>query len=315
MADNTSDTDQIERDLAKTRERMDNRLDELGQRLQPNQLVNDALSHVSGGSGADFTQTLVAKAKANPVPAALAGIGIAWLLASNARQGQPSRTGGHDLADRLRLAEAGVTRHVGEADDDHAGRLDEARGRVLGLVREAADTSASFRQRVGEAMTAASQGLRETSQDWRQGASQAANRLGQARRASPITGRTMALGGAAVAVGLIAGALLPVSDAEQRTLGGTADRLRHSGREAAQGLVDHGAQVAAEAIDAARDSAEAHGLTASRPVGELLGDIRSGELVDHVKQAAQEVVSAGRESVQSHLAGVGDGEGNQSQAG
>lgn len=304
MADDSSDTDRIEQDLARTRERMDNRLDELGQRLQPNQLVNDALSHVSGGSGADFTQTLIAKARANPVPAALAGVGIAWLLASNARQAQPSRTDRHDLADRLRSAEAGVTRHQDEADDDHAGRLDEARARVLGLVREASDTSATFRQRVGEAVAAARQDLRH-------GASQAANRLGQARRAAPITGRTMALGGAAAAVGLIAGALLPISGTEQRTLGGTADRLRHTGREVAQDLVDHGAQVAGDAIGAARDSAEAHGLTGSRPVGELLGDIRSGELVDHVKQAAQEVVSAGRESVQSHLAGDGD----RSQAG
>ena len=49
MAEATDDTDQIERDLAATRARMDRRLDELGDKLQPNQIVNDALAHVTGG--------------------------------------------------------------------------------------------------------------------------------------------------------------------------------------------------------------------------------------------------------------------------
>ena len=81
MADATDDTDQIERDLAATRARMDRRLDELGDKLAPNQLVSDTLTQVTGGDGADFAQTLIAKAKANPIPSALAGIGIAWLMA------------------------------------------------------------------------------------------------------------------------------------------------------------------------------------------------------------------------------------------
>ena len=305
MADANSDTDQIERDLARTRERMDHRLDELGQRLQPNQLVNDALAQVSGGSGADFTRTLVAKARANPVPAALAGIGLAWLLASSGRQASAA-SGEDDLAGRLRLAEADVVRRQDETDEDHAGRLDEARGKVLGLVHQASDTTAVYRQRVGETLAAAGQGLRATSGEVRRGASEAADRIGRARRAAPITGRTLAMGGAAAAAGLIAGALIPVSDAEQRTLGNTADRLRGAGRDAAQGLVDHGAQVVGEAIGAAKDSAQAHGLTAGRSIGELIGDLKSGELVDHVKQAAQEVASAGRDSVQTHLTGGTD---------
>ena len=44
--------------------------------------------NVTGGDGADFTQTLIAKAKANPVPAALTAIGIAWLMASNQQKGR-----------------------------------------------------------------------------------------------------------------------------------------------------------------------------------------------------------------------------------
>ena len=52
----TTETDQIERDLARTRARMDNRLDELQDRLSPGQLVNDAFAYFKGGDGADFTR-------------------------------------------------------------------------------------------------------------------------------------------------------------------------------------------------------------------------------------------------------------------
>ena len=134
MADATDDTDQIERDLAKTRARMDSRLDELQDRLSPNQLVNDALSHVTGGDGADFTQKLIAKAKGNPIPAALAGVGIAWLMAS----GQKSGTGAEpDLPTRLRSAEAGVQRLSDEHPDVHASRVDDARGQGFPFRRSA----------------------------------------------------------------------------------------------------------------------------------------------------------------------------------
>lgn len=310
MADDTTDTDQIERDLAKTRARMDSRLDELGERLSPNQLVNDALSHVSGGDGADFTQTLIAKAKANPLPAALTGIGLVWLMASSQRQAAHATAAQPDLAMRLRSAEAGVVRRPDEHADDHASRLDEARGKVLGLAREASDTAASYAQRIKDAVASAGQSLRETSHDVGAGTSGAVGRLGEQAwhrgkaagdGARSLAGNPVALGAAAALVGLIAGALIPVSDSEERALGNVADQLRSKGRDLAQDVVNRGAQVAGETLGAVKDSAQAHGLTSDKPVGELLGDIKSGELASHVKQVAQDVASAGKSSVQSQL--------------
>ena len=310
MADATDDTDQIERDLAQTRARMDRRLDELGDKLQPNQLVNDALAQVTGGDGADFAQTLIAKAKANPVPAALAGIGLAWLMASNQHKrnaGQP------DLPTRLRSAETGVMRLQDEHPDVHASRIDDARGQVLGIARGASDTAAAYGERIKEAMAAATQGVRAASHDLSASTSSAANRFGtQARRgtgARSLAGTPIVLGSAAALVGLVAGALIPVSAREEEALGGFAGRLRGQGRDLAQGVVDRGAKVASDALDAVKDRAQAHGLTADRPVGELLGDLKSGELLGHVKQAAQEVAGASKDSLHSQLAGDGkDGE-------
>ena len=297
MADATDDTDQIERDLAQTRARMDRRLDELGDRLQPNQLVNDALAQVTGGDGADFAQTLIAKAKANPVPAALAGIGIAWLLASS--QNKAVRRAEPDLPTRLRSAEAGVVRLQDEHPDVHASRLDDARGQVLGVARDAADTASSYGQRIREAMASATQSVKEVSNDMGNSASGAIGRLRGGK--GGLAGNPVVLGSAAVLVGLVAGVLIPVSTQEERALGAVAGRLRTRGRTLAQDVVDRGAQVAGDALGAVRDSAQAHGLTADKPIGELVGDIRSGELLGQVKQAVQEVAGASRDSVRSQL--------------
>ena len=40
-----TETDRIERDLARTRARMDGRLDELQEHLMPKQMVNDAFAY------------------------------------------------------------------------------------------------------------------------------------------------------------------------------------------------------------------------------------------------------------------------------
>ena len=61
------------------------------------------------------------------------------------------------------------------------------------------------------------------------------------------------------------------------------------------------AQVAGDALGAVKESAQAHGLTADKPIGELANDLKSGELLGHVKQAAQEVASASKQSLRSQL--------------
>ena len=309
MADDTNDTDQIEQDLAQTRARMDRRLDQLSDRLAPNQLVNDALAHVTGGDGADFAQTLIAKAKANPVPAALAGIGIAWLMASS--QNRQAKAG-NDLSSRLRAAEANVVQLHDEHTDVHASRLDDARGQVLGIARNASDTSASYAQRIKDAIASAGDSLVDTSHDLQNSTSSTVNRVagwirgkgqGGGHTGSPIS-NPVVLGTAAALVGLVAGALIPVSDEEERALNSLAGTLKAKGRDLAQNVVNRGAQVAGDTLDAVKDSAQTHGLTADKPVGDLLGELKSGELLSHAKQAAQEVADTSKQSVQSQMSGA-----------
>ena len=323
-----TETAAIERDLAKTRARMDHRLGELQDHLTPRQMLNDAFAYFQGGDGADFTQGLLAKLKSNPLPVALTGVGIAWLMASSGKPAVPVRRARKpDLTDRLRYAEAGVVRRQDEHSDAHASRLDDARGKVLGIARDTADTAQSYGQRIKDAMAATAQNMSEKSHDITASASDAAGNIGdRAQRKgvalqegmgnmaqstrdalSSITINPFALGAVAAIVGVIAGTLIPTSDQEEYALGATADRLRTAGRDLAQNVVDRGGRVATEALDAVKDSAQAHGLTTDKPIGDVVADLKSGSLVDSVKQVASEAVDAGKQSAQTHFGGGDSG--------
>lgn len=322
MAEELAETDRIEADLARTRARMDSRLDELQDHLTPRQMVNDAFAYFRGGDGADFTHDLVAKARANPMPVALVGLGIAWLMASSADSASARHdTGAHDFESRLRQAEGTVVRS-GDDDATYADRLHAARGKALGVARDASETAVSYRQRVTEALAAARDGARRRSHDITQNANDAFGKVrdsaGQSGAAlqkgtqtmasstrdtlSSLAGNPFALGAIAAVVGVVAGSLLPTFEQEEGLLGSTATKLRTAGRDLAQDVVDRGGSIAGETLDAVKESASAHGLTADKPVGEVLSDIKSGDLAGHVKAVATETLQAGQDSAQKHLA-------------
>jgi hypothetical protein len=271
--------------------------------------------------------------KANPLPAVLTGVGLAWLMASNARPDSPRARKHNDVnyTARLRDAEAGIVRLPNEGDEAHAERLDVARGRVLGVTRDASDTAASYGQKIKDALASAKQTLRETSHDVQSSLSNAAGNAGDTAQRRGIalhegmtdmanttrqtlasaTSNPVALGALAAIAGLVVGALIPTSEEEERMLGATATKVRSAGRELAQDVVDRTGSVASDALGAVKESADAHGLSAEKPVGELLADLKSGELAGAVKQVAGEATDASKESAQKHF---GEGEVTRTQA-
>jgi len=75
----------LERKIADERARIDATLDELQRRLTPGQMIDEVLRHGRGtgtGTGTDFVANLGRILATNPIPAALVGIGLLWLLIS-----------------------------------------------------------------------------------------------------------------------------------------------------------------------------------------------------------------------------------------
>ena len=76
---------EAEREVAQTRGELAESIDELQERLNPQALVEQALTYLKG-DGKTYGDALMREAKANPIAALMAGTGIAWLLVSASRR-------------------------------------------------------------------------------------------------------------------------------------------------------------------------------------------------------------------------------------
>jgi hypothetical protein len=80
MANGTHRSAELEREVEAQRSRVQSTIGELQERLTPGELVDEVLSYTKHG-GAHFASNLGQTVTANPLPAALLGISLAWLFA------------------------------------------------------------------------------------------------------------------------------------------------------------------------------------------------------------------------------------------
>ncbi|RYE08770.1 MAG: DUF3618 domain-containing protein [Hyphomicrobiales bacterium] len=85
--DNKSAAD-LEREVEAQRSRVEERIGEIKDKLSPGQLLDEALSYTKHG-GAHFASNLGQQISSNPLPAALVGVGLAWLISSNMNGNAP----------------------------------------------------------------------------------------------------------------------------------------------------------------------------------------------------------------------------------
>jgi hypothetical protein len=310
MSNTASDPVLIERDLDQTRSRLGSHLSELQGRLSPGQVLDDLVRYFRGREGADFGRSLLSSIRANPLPAALTGIGLTWLMASTPRQATTGMTadidrvgahhgaapdqGAYDaMAARLRTVEQGVVRQDGEAEPAYTDRLEEARGQAVGLERHPQETTESFGQRIRDALGGATQTVIAGTHDLRDQAAGVASSLGS-------TAQDVAHSVAGTAQGVVqrAGGTLTqggqaVGNASGRLLGTLSENPALLG---ALGLAV-GALLGALLPQSDQEEAA---------LGEIAGQARNTahdvaqDVVDRGSHVAHEVLDAGRDSVQKH---------------
>jgi ElaB/YqjD/DUF883 family membrane-anchored ribosome-binding protein len=170
VMEGSADTNHIERDLEHTRARLDRTIDALQHKLSPGQMVDEGLSWFKEGAGADFGRNLGRHVRDNPMPVALIGVGLAWLMVSSQRNRDTARddwreqlTGdeaasGHAGYGRGTYGAGSYTSSTGEAGlshqplpyeaaayDDLATKADEAGSR---LERRTDETDEAYSERV-----------------------------------------------------------------------------------------------------------------------------------------------------------------------
>ena len=183
-----SDPAEIERDLDQTRNRLGSHLDALQDRLSPGQVLDDLMAYFKGSEGGAVGGALLQNIRTNPMPAAITGIGLAWLMATTSRNGAApapdtrfSHYGRDDhamTATRVREAEQGVTRLDDDTDLTYSERLDTARGQAMGLARHTQETAESFGQRVRDALSGVQDTISQTAQNLRDSATGTASAVG-----------------------------------------------------------------------------------------------------------------------------------------
>jgi ElaB/YqjD/DUF883 family membrane-anchored ribosome-binding protein len=272
--------DQIEHEIERTRERMSNNIDALGERLSPGNLkrqAKDAIAEkaqdVVANVGDQARQTgsrVIDFITANPLPVAAVSLGAIWLFSH--RKGSRSEVSGDRMA---RFAYTGPER-----------RQPDGRSR---LGRRLVDRAESIGHAVGDAATHAGERVAEL----KGRAQERASELGTTARARARDARgglermmddnPLALAAGAVIVGIALGMLLPETETERRVMGEARDEL-------ADRVSDAASRVKEIAVEAGRDVQE----TVREEVDQRAPEIKSSleDAAEHVKEQVK--ASAGR---------------------
>ena len=231
---------EIRSEIEETRLEMGGTLNELGDRLEPGHLMNQAKENVREATIGRVEETakgmsdmVMETIKRNPIPAALAGAGLAllWKNRSNGHDGNSYRGNdyrsygewyreqGQYRGGQWQGQGQGVTDKVGEV----AGTVG---GTVSGAVGTVADTAG---QTVGNVANTAGQAVDEVG--WR---------LDRFMQASPL-----AMGAIALGAGAVAGSIIPETRQEQEFLGDASRQIASTVRD----TVDDVASKAEQTLD------------------------------------------------------------------
>jgi Protein of unknown function (DUF3618) len=310
MSESTIEQERIERDLEGTRSRLNQGLNELQGKVAPRQLVADFVDYVRQSGGGDFAQNLMASVRHNPVPVVLVGVGLLWLMASQASA--PDTTGGPAGSDgqRRRGEAGGQAGREEEADAREPGRMGQAQDKAVETGRHVQGAAEGVADQVQSAVAAGQQnftrgvhGLQDEITD-RAGqlndmAQRAGSKLVQGAQSARQGGGTLVagiidnpvvLGAMGLTVGALLGLLVPQFEREETALRDVASEAKKT----VQDLMDRGGRGAGEMADQLPTSSQTHGVDTARAVDDRADNVQSGAAPGHAKEAAQDDPQVGK---------------------
>jgi len=272
-------TEQLERESEQCRAALRDSLAELRARMTPGHMLDEVLGYTRDSSGAAFVDNLKHRAVDNPLPLALVGTGLAWLmLGGGDGRGAPHGAEAGPRPDGTHHARPGGSGGIGET----ASRVGETAGDLGRRAGEAAEATASA---VGDSVSSAYGSLASYASRGGSAIGDAATAAGD--RAASMAGglrqlwrdQPLVLAGLGIAVGAALGTLLPSTDFENRTLGSTSDKLKDEAEDFALRQLDKADKVAERAVDEVRDAAAREGLTSEGVVAEAVEAFERADVV------------------------------------
>lgn len=249
---------ETEQEIAQTRGEIALTLDALRRKLAVRQLVEEGFDMIiSSSSGREALNRGLEAVRANPVPVAVIGIGVAWLIAANsipeerfaqardkisgvagdigARAGELASGMGDKLGWRDNTGTLGRTSGpmANGGDMRPSGWLHQMADRTQGALRSARDSSGAMLDRAGSAAG--------------DGAGRLADQMSEIYRRNPLL-----IGAIGVMTGALLAALLPMSRAEGQWL--RDNELQRRMGQAGEEAVARVREAAADTLEAAVDT-------------------------------------------------------------
>lgn len=320
---------QIRSEIERTRAEMDETFDALERKMTPGQILGEAWHLTRGGTSAGASK-LWQIAREHPLPSAVIGLGLGWLLVESSRNEERSTYGANynsDSSGRYNRARGGAGRaewsgrtslyessagygvypesynanyqasYDASEGGSHGHGLGDRVSSAAGSVKDAASSA-------GHKVADVAGSVRERASELSHRTRDKATALGystryQARRAQTgfwqmMEESPLAVGLATLTLGVLAGLSLPSTRRENELMGETRDRLVDKIEEAGREALEKGKQVAETAVETIKDEAENAGLTASG-------------LAEKVREVGTKTKDAVKEEVQ----GSAGSQGNQ----
>lgn len=292
--------EEIESDIQRTRADFSSTIEAIQQKLSPSEMMGNAKEYALSTTPGAFSVNLINTIRDNPIPVALIGIGVAWLMRADRR---PAYAG----YERGRSASVYYADMDSPYEDEFAagyGAGDYQRGDGQGMMQRASartsDAARSIKEKaseVGERLTgtassmssrlsstASSMGdrVQETAQSARERmqstAHTAQERMGEMTRRSQeqmyrarqrageiIDEQPLVVGALGIALGAALGAMLPRTRREDEMLGSVRDDLLERAKETAR-----------EQAETLKESAQRVAETAKQEAGRVQEQIAGG---------------------------------------
>jgi ElaB/YqjD/DUF883 family membrane-anchored ribosome-binding protein len=266
----------IERDIERTRSRMSRNIDELGDRLKPSNLKEEAKSAIKdaaqgavsnvGEQARRTSSRLVEVIRENPLPVIAVGAGVTWLLTQRSR----SDVSGNRMA---RYAYTGPERRQGNGIKDKVG------GAVGGVKDSVSEAAGGVAERAGELKQQAGERLEDWGNQARSQSQRLKTNLQHAAEENPLA---LAIG--AAVVGLALGMLLPETERENELMGPARDQLVDRAEETVERAKDAAVEAGREVKESVKAEIEQH-----KPEVKEMVEQAGQTVKEQVKQSARRV--------------------------
>ena len=274
-AESRKDPERLEREIDQQRDNIGQIVSALESKLSPGELI-DRFIGAGNGTGGEFARSLGNVVKANPLPTVLTAAGLAWLYACRNETPATRRaaamehaysttSGGSSFADSASMGSSqGTGEGLAEGLKERAAHLREgvsetwsnATSRVGDAAHGVGSKVGSLAHGIGSGATSVVAGVRSQTQ-----------RLGTGY-STMLQENPMAAGAIAIAAGALIGALLPITQPENRLMGKASDKLKSKASDIAQTVRTKSGEMAQELSRASGGGQDGEGAQSSRQGGQ-----------------------------------------------